>query len=101
MLFFYNFKFCVVKKDYLIVQSYEKGQKQASSHSCIEVSKTQLFAVSIVKSLEESQLDSASAQIHNVLLFTCVLLFLLEVDISETGNIRSRSTAFLRKWKNY
>ena len=28
---------------------YEKGQKQSGSHSCIELSKTQFFLMSIVK----------------------------------------------------
>ena len=33
----------------MIVQTFEKGQKQPSSHSCTELSKTQFFPVSIVK----------------------------------------------------
>ena len=33
----------------LIMQTYGKGQKQPSSPSCTELSKTQLFPVSIVK----------------------------------------------------
>ena len=39
-------------RTWLIVRTYEKGQKQWSSHSSTELYKTQFFPVSIAKQLE-------------------------------------------------
>ena len=37
------------------MQAYQKGQKEPTSHSCIELNKTQFFPVSIVKNGYEEQ----------------------------------------------
>ena len=52
------------------MQTYEKGQKQPSSHCCIEFSKTHFFPMSIVKRLTEKIESFTSGKLNFIVLWS-------------------------------
>ena len=69
-----------------IAQTYEKGEKQPSSHSCTELSKTQIFHVRNVKQQVELEVPRFPFDIcSNICLYPDCICFCLIQTFKEIG----------------